>query len=48
MTCMYKDYKFKIKMVQEQWLQLQMKSLWGSNMKTAISRGEGRTFDEGE
>ena len=22
MTCMYKDYKFKIKMVQEQWLQL--------------------------
>ena len=25
MTCMYKDYKFKIKMVQEQWLQLKMR-----------------------
>ena len=36
MTCMYKDYKFKIKMVQEQWLQLKMKSLWGSNMKIVI------------
>ena len=33
MTCMYKDYKLKIKMVQEQWLKLKMKSLWGSNMK---------------
>ena len=25
MTCMNKDYKFKIKMVQEQWLQLKMR-----------------------
>ena len=33
MTCMYKDYKLKIKMVEEQWLKLKMKSLWGSNMK---------------
>ena len=31
MTCMYKDYKFEIKMVQ---------SLWRSNMKIAIYRGE--------
>ena len=33
MTCMYKDYKFNIKMVQQRWLQLKKKSLWGSNMK---------------
>ena len=25
-------------MVQEQWLQLKMKSLWGSNMKIVIER----------
>ena len=36
MTCMYKDYKFKIKMVPEQWLQLKMKSLWGSIIKIVI------------
>ena len=36
MSCMYKDYKFKKKMVQEQWLQLKMKSLWGFNMKIVI------------
>ena len=29
-------------MVQEQWLQLKMKSLWGSNMKIVIERGEER------
>ena len=40
MTCMEKDYKCKIKMVQEQWLQLKMKSLWGSNMNIFIYRGE--------
>ena len=26
-------------MVQKQWLQLKMKSLWGSNMKIVIGRG---------
>ena len=31
---MYKDYKVKIKMLQEQWLQLKMKFLLGYNMKT--------------
>ena len=37
---MYKDYKFKVKTVQKQWLQLKMRSLWGSNMKIVIySRG---------
>ena len=37
---MYKDYKCKVKMVQKQWLQLKMRSLWGSNMKIVIySRG---------
>ena len=31
---------FKVKMVQKQWLQLKMKSLWGSNMKIVTqSRG---------
>ena len=39
MTCMEKDYKFKIKMVQEQWLQLKMKSFWGSNMNESLMRG---------
>ena len=33
MTCMYKDYEFKIKMVQEQCQQLKIKSSWGFNMK---------------
>ena len=37
---MYKDYKFKAKMIQKHWLELEMKSLWGSNMKITIqSRG---------
>ena len=36
MTCMNKDYKFKIKMVQEQWLQPKMKTLWGFNMEIDI------------
>ena len=36
MASMYKDYKFKIKMLQKQWLQLKMKFLWGSNMKIGI------------
>ena len=36
MNCMYKDYKFKKKMVQEQWLQLKMKCLWGFNRKIVI------------
>ena len=33
MTCVDKGYKFKIKLIQEQWLQLKMKSLLGSNVK---------------
>ena len=41
MNCMQKDHKFKIKMVQEQWLQLKMKPLWGSNMKIIIQKGGG-------
>ena len=36
MTSMYKDYKFKLKMVQEKWLQLKMKYLWGSNARIVI------------
>ena len=47
MTSMYKDYKFKIKMVQEQWLQLKMKSLWVLIWKLLSRVGE-RAFDEGE
>ena len=33
MTCAYKEYGGKIKMVQEQWLQLKMKILLDYNMK---------------
>ena len=36
MTCMYKEYEAKIKMVQEQWLQLKMKFLLDYNMKIVI------------
>ena len=36
MTCVYKEYEGKIKVVQEQWLQLKMKYLLGYNMKTVI------------
>ena len=32
-TCVYREYKVKIKMVQEQWLQLKMKFLFGYIMK---------------
>ena len=34
MSCVYKGYAGKIKMVQEQWLQLKIKTLLGDNMKT--------------
>ena len=33
LTCVYKEYEIKTKMVQEQWLQLKMKFLLGYNMK---------------
>ena len=36
MSCMCKEYEGKIKMVQEQLLQLKMKFLLGYNMKTNI------------
>ena len=36
MACMYKEYKGKIKMVKEQWLQFKMKFLLGYNMKIVI------------
>ena len=36
MTCVWKEYKVKIKMVQEKWLQLKMKFLLGYNMKIVI------------
>ena len=36
MTCVYKEYGVKIKMVEEQWLQLKMKLLLGYNMKIVI------------
>ena len=46
----HKNYKFEIKMVKEQWLQLQMKSLSGStgfptdveNMEGALQNMTGR------
>ena len=36
MTCVYKEYEGKIKMAQEQWLQLKLKFVLGYNMKTVI------------
>ena len=33
MTCVYKEYEVKIKVVQEQWLQLKMKFFLGCNMR---------------
>ena len=36
MTCVYKEYEGKIKMVQDQWLQLKMMFLSGYNMKIVI------------
>ena len=42
MTFVYKEYEVKIKIVQEQWLQLKMKFLLGYNMK--IVKWRGLTF----
>ena len=39
-SCVYKEYEVKIKMVQEQWLQLKMKFLLVYYMKILFS-GEG-------
>ena len=39
MTCVYKEYEGKIKMVQEQWVQLKMKVLLRYNMKNVVSGG---------
>ena len=36
MTCVYEEYEVKIKMVQEQWLQLKIKFLLGYNIKIVI------------
>ena len=36
MTCVYKEYEVKIKMIQEEWLQLKMKFLLGYNMEIVI------------
>ena len=48
MTFAYKEYKVKIKMVQEQWLQLKMKFLLDFNMKIIIEWGGwGSTFGRG-
>ena len=39
MTYVYKEYEGKIKMVQDQWLQLKMMFLLGYNMKIVIYWG---------
>ena len=36
MTCVYKEYEVKIKIVQKQWLQLKMMFLLDYNMKIVI------------
>ena len=40
MTCLYKKYEVKTKMVQEQWLQLKMNFLLDYNMKIVMQLGE--------
>ena len=35
MPCVYKEHEGKIRMVQEQWLQLKIKIFLGYNMKAA-------------
>ena len=51
MACVYKEYGGKIKMVQEQWLQLKMKILLDYTWKLIISVGNwtfgGGTFPGG-
>ena len=39
LTCVYKEYEVKIKMVKVQWLQLKVKLLVGYNMKIVIYYG---------
>ena len=36
MTCLYKEYEIKIKIIKERWLQLKIKFLMGYNMKVVI------------
>ena len=36
MTCIYKEYEIKTKMMQKQWLQLKMEFLGGYNMKIGV------------
>ena len=36
MTCVYKEYEIKIKLLQVQWQQLKIKFLVGYNMKIVI------------
>ena len=36
MTCVYKKYEIKVKMVKEQWLELKNKFLFGHNMEIVI------------
>ena len=37
MVCVYKEYEVKMKMVQEQWLQLKMTFFLGCNIKVLFS-----------
>ena len=47
MTCAYTKPEVK-KMIQQQWLQLQMKLVWGDYMKIPIWWGKNDTFDSGK
>ena len=47
MTCVYKEYEDKIKMVQEQWLQLKIKFYWVVTWKLLFTNGEWN-FSEGK
>ena len=46
MTCVYKEYQDKIKIVQEQWLQLKINFFLGYNLKI-VNWWAGLTFGGG-
>ena len=48
MTCVYKEYEVKIKMVQEQWLKLKIKFVIGLQHENRYLVGGELTFDKGE
>ena len=46
MTCVQKEYEAKLKMVQEQWLQLKVNFYWGITRKLLFDKGNESLVDE--